>query len=65
MPERIENPATPNDWISGDADVVKDHAEDPFNNFTSPPNIRSLYYFDATDRRKKMGEKNPNRCANL
>lgn len=45
MTERIENPATPNDWISGDPDVVRDHANDPFNNFTTPPNIRSLYYF--------------------
>lgn len=45
MTERIENPATPNDWIAGDPDVVADHANDPFNNFSSPPNIRSLYYF--------------------
>ncbi|MBU7592654.1 alpha/beta fold hydrolase [Metabacillus halosaccharovorans] len=45
MTERIENPSSPNDWIAGDPDVVADHANDPFNNFTSPPNIRSLYYF--------------------
>lgn len=45
MTDRIENPSTANDWISGDPDVVADHANDPFNNFTSPPNIRSLYYF--------------------
>lgn len=45
MTERYENPLTPNDWICGDPDVVADHANDPFNNFTSPPNIRSLYYF--------------------
>ena len=45
MTERIENPNTDNDWISGDPDIVADHANDPFNNFTSPPNIRSLYYF--------------------
>ncbi|MUK90361.1 alpha/beta fold hydrolase [Ornithinibacillus sp. L9] len=45
MTERIDNSRTPNDWISGDPDVVADHANDPFNNFTSPPNIRSLYYF--------------------
>jgi len=45
MTERIENPASLNDWISGDPDVVADHANDPFNNFTTPPNIRSLYYF--------------------
>ena len=45
MTERIDNPNTPNDWISIDPDVVNDHANDPFNNFTSPPNIRSLSYF--------------------
>lgn len=45
MTERIDNPNTPNDWISGDPDVVADHANDPFNNFTSPPNVQSLYYF--------------------
>ncbi|KPV45081.1 alpha/beta fold hydrolase [Alicyclobacillus ferrooxydans] len=45
MTERYENPVTPNDWISGDPDVVADHASDPFNNFTAPPNLRSLYYF--------------------
>ena len=33
MTERIENPNTPNDWISKDPDIV-DHANDPFNNFT-------------------------------
>ncbi|WP_080875937.1 alpha/beta fold hydrolase [Oceanobacillus timonensis] len=45
MTERIDQPNTANDWISGDPDVVADHANDPFNNFVSPPNIRSLYYF--------------------
>lgn len=45
MTERIPNPNTANDWISIDPDVVSDHANDPFNNFTSPPNIRSIYYF--------------------
>lgn len=44
MTERCENLTTPNDWICGDPDVVADHANDPFNNFTTPPNIRSLYY---------------------
>ncbi|GAA3333122.1 hypothetical protein GCM10020331_095950 [Ectobacillus funiculus] len=44
MTERCENPTTANDWICGDPDVVADHANDPFNNFTTPPNIRSLYY---------------------
>lgn len=43
--ERIENPNTPYDWISGDPEVVADYASDPFNNFISPPNIRSLYSF--------------------
>lgn len=45
MTERIKTPETPNDWISSDPDVVSDHANDPFNNFTSPPNVRSLYAF--------------------
>ena len=45
MTERIENPNTPNDWISKDPDIVADHANDPFNNFTSVPNIQSLYQF--------------------
>lgn len=45
MTERCENSTTTNDWICGDHDVVTDHANDPFNNFTTPPNIRSLYYF--------------------
>lgn len=45
MTERFESPETPNDWISIDPDVVRDHAEDPFNNFTSPPNIQSLCQF--------------------
>ncbi len=45
MTDRIDQPNTANDWISGDPDIVADHANDPFNNFTSPPNIRSLYDF--------------------
>lgn len=45
MIERVEQPNSPNDWISGDADVVGDHARDLFNHFTSTPNIRSLYDF--------------------
>ena len=45
MTERIENPNTPNDWISKDPDIVADHANDPFNNFISVPNIQSLYQF--------------------
>lgn len=45
MTERIDNPNTPNDWISKDPAVVRDHANDPFNNFASPPNVRSLHDF--------------------
>lgn len=45
MTERIDNPNGPNDWISIDPDVVEDYANDPFNNFSSTPNIRSLYNF--------------------
>jgi alpha-beta hydrolase superfamily lysophospholipase len=45
MTERCENKKTDNDWICEDPDVVADHANDPFNNFSSPCNIRSLYYF--------------------
>ena len=45
MTDRIADPLTPNDWIAGDPDIVADHASDPFNNFTSPPNIRSTYDF--------------------
>lgn len=45
MTERIPQPQTPNDWISADADIVNDHANDPLNNLTTPPNIRSLYQF--------------------
>ncbi|RLL41804.1 alpha/beta fold hydrolase [Oceanobacillus piezotolerans] len=45
MTERIKNPNSPNDWISSDPDIVTDHANDPFNNFTSTPNVRSLYSF--------------------
>lgn len=45
MTKRCKNPTTPNDWICGDPDVVADHANDPFNNFKTPPNVRSLYHF--------------------
>lgn len=40
---RYENPAGPNDWISGDPDVVADHAADPFNNLANPPTNQSNY----------------------
>lgn len=41
---RYENVLSPNDWIATDPQVVKDHAADPFNNFT-PPNVQALYDF--------------------
>jgi alpha-beta hydrolase superfamily lysophospholipase len=40
---RYENPSGPNDWISGDPDVVTDHAADPFNNLYNPPTNQSNY----------------------
>jgi alpha-beta hydrolase superfamily lysophospholipase len=40
---RYENPAGPNDWISGDPDVVADHAADPFNNLYNPPTNQANY----------------------
>ncbi|MDR3173837.1 MAG: alpha/beta hydrolase [Treponema sp.] len=40
---RYENPQGPNDWISGDPDVVADHAADPFNNlYNAPTNQANL-----------------------
>lgn len=41
--DRFDDVRTPNDWISGDPDVVADHAADPFNNLQNPCNIQSLY----------------------
>ncbi|MDR3336123.1 MAG: lysophospholipase [Treponema sp.] len=43
MTDRFDNPRTPNDWISGDPDVVADHGADPFNNLTSPLTNQALY----------------------
>jgi len=43
MTDRFENVKTPNDWISGDPDIVADHASDPFNNFRQVPNIQAMY----------------------
>jgi alpha-beta hydrolase superfamily lysophospholipase len=40
---RYENPAGPNDWISGDPDVVADHAADPFNNLYNAPTNQANY----------------------
>jgi alpha-beta hydrolase superfamily lysophospholipase len=43
MTGRYENPQTPNDWISGDPDVVRDHGADPLNNSHRAPTLESLY----------------------
>jgi len=62
MTDRIEQPNTPNDWISKDPDIVSDHANDPFNNFTSVPNIQSLNQFAQMIQQilgKKWAEKVP------
>jgi alpha-beta hydrolase superfamily lysophospholipase len=40
---RYENPAGPSDWISGDPDVVADHAADPFNNLYNAPTNQANY----------------------
>jgi alpha-beta hydrolase superfamily lysophospholipase len=40
---RYENPATPNDWISSDPDIVRDHGQDPFNNLYNAPTNQSNY----------------------
>jgi alpha-beta hydrolase superfamily lysophospholipase len=40
---RYENPQSPGDWISGDPDVVADHARDPFNNLYNAPTNQSNY----------------------
>jgi alpha-beta hydrolase superfamily lysophospholipase len=43
MTSRFENVTSPNDWISGDPDIVTDHASDPFNNLYSPLTIQALW----------------------
>ena len=43
MTDRYENVNTPMDWISADEGVVADHSSDPFNNLSTPMNIRLLY----------------------
>lgn len=48
MGERITETDPSGDIVSIDPDIVTDHANDPFNNFVSPPNIRSVYYFAKT-----------------
>ncbi len=37
--------AGPTDWVARDADVVRDHATDPFNNFGAPLSTRFLRGF--------------------
>ena len=43
--KRYDNVRTGNDWIATDPGVVDDHASDPFNNFTNPPNVQAMYDF--------------------
>jgi alpha-beta hydrolase superfamily lysophospholipase len=45
MTSRFENVITPNDWISGDPDVVADHAADSFNNHYSPFTTQAVFDF--------------------
>ncbi|MGW5522384.1 alpha/beta fold hydrolase [Gordonia sp. NPDC003950] len=39
-----ENPG-PTDWVARNADVVRDHATDPFNNFGAPMSVRFIRGF--------------------
>ncbi|SEQ13351.1 alpha/beta fold hydrolase [Microlunatus flavus] len=49
--ERYEPGAGPTAWVALDADVVADHARDPFNNFGAPLSARFLQGFvDLYDR---------------
>jgi alpha-beta hydrolase superfamily lysophospholipase len=43
MTSRYENVKGPNDWVSGDPDVVADHAADSFNNLYSPLTVQALW----------------------
>ncbi|MDR0388399.1 MAG: lysophospholipase [Treponema sp.] len=45
MTSRYETVNDPNDWISGDPDVVADHSSDSFNNQYSPLTIQALWDF--------------------
>lgn len=46
----------PTDWIAVDPDVVRDHANDPFNNFTAPMTLRFVQDFiDLYDRVNSPG----------
>ena len=42
---RYDKVQSPNDWISGDPDVVADHAADPFNNLYAAMTNQSMYDF--------------------
>lgn len=42
---RYEDVQGPTDWIALDRDVVRDHAGDPFNNFTAPMTLRFVQDF--------------------
>ena len=42
---RYDDVQGPTDWIALDRDVVRDHAGDPFNNFTAPMTLRFVQDF--------------------
>lgn len=42
---RYPDGSGPTDWIAVDPDVVRDHANDPFNNFTAPMTLRFVQDF--------------------
>lgn len=49
--DRFGDDAGPTDWVARDADVVRDHAVDPLNNFGAPMTVRFLRGFaDLYDR---------------
>jgi alpha-beta hydrolase superfamily lysophospholipase len=43
MTSRYDTVNSPNDWISGDPDIVADHAADSFNNLYSPLTVQALW----------------------
>lgn len=64
MVDRIENPATGNDWIANDPRVVADHAADPFNSFAVTDQLvfdlaEISYVIDGPDWAKKVPSKLP------
>ncbi len=42
---RYDHVNGPTDWIAVDPDVVRDHSNDPFNNFTAPMSLRFIQDF--------------------